>query len=884
MKKLLAIALCVIMALPAITAFAATTPLTIEKMEGAKITSGILEMQRGNYVWFPAVDFTTVKSVRMKAEPNWTSGWSGDLFEVRIDKPTGEIVGEIDLYKEGTHEFGCNVEVTGTHDLYIISTYGPAGASDIFEIYLSDEKMAEREAYIPVSDDVVIDDFSDTWAATSELGRAVADYSEVGGVKEGKEVGLFYWIWNTGYADTPSVINNTTFQLEYPDAYKEDGYLHPAWPKGKTEYFWDEPLYGFYAGNDYWVYRKDAELLSEAGVDFLFFDDTNGIAVFRRNMEVFCQAFRDAKAEGVDVPKFTLAGNMAYPTENAKNMLHYIYRVFYEPGYYEDLWYYHEGKPLIMVHEEAIEHFVNEADPEDVALTEEILDFFTFRGVEGDWNDTLTDKTNKWSIIEKYPMKTYGVDSNGKAETVTVAGGCNKSIETEALVPMGYKTARGKNYTETFGHIWDADAYKYNYFFEEQMAGALSTDARIMLISSWNEWTVGRQENYSGKFPNSFIDHFDQINTRDLALAKGGSRDSGFMLMVDAIRKWKGVRPAPVASEKTEIDMANPASWDGVSPTFYNVRGVYERDSIGYGKNHYKDSSARNNIRTSKAARNHEFIWFTAVCESDITAPSGDNWMALYINADRNTATGWEGYDYKVVNTDVYAFNGAWNAIGKAEQVLAGNRLQVKIAKSLIGMGDVTDIEFKWADNSDDSDIMNFYIKGIAAPAGRFNYIYSEFEQKTVTDADRAALKNTTVVKVGSNKAVIRGGIMDAFEANTAYGVREIDGTAYVPYTMLKDAVGYGTTRTIYEGYRSFFKIDSKEGFFYTTLNTLTGVADGVDITLTKPVTDIDGIAYVPVTFLFDTLGYDVKNLGNGIYAFGTEIDEAAALRASELI
>ncbi len=883
MKKLLAIVLCIIMVLPILNTFATTTPLTIDKMEGAKLTNGILGMQKGNYVWFPSVDFTNVKSVRMKAEPNWSSGWSGDLFEVRIDKPTGEIVGEIDLYKEGKNEFGCNVEVSGTHDLYIISTYGQAGASEIFEISLSDEEYAGREAYVPVNAEV-IDDYSDTWAGVSGLGRAVADYSEVGGVKEDKKVGLFYWIWNTGMEDTPNVINNTTFQLEAPDAYKEDGYLHPAWPKGKTEYFWDEPLYGFYGGADYWVYRKDAELLTEAGVDFVYFDDTNGIAVFRRNMETFLKAFSDAKAMGVDVPKFTIAGNMAYPTENGKTMLKYLYRTFYKPGYYEDLWYYHDGKPLMMMHEETIERLIDEKDPEDVAICEEILDFFTFRGIEGDWNGTLTDKTNKWSIIEKYPQKEYGVDSLGRNETINVTGGCNKSIETEQLVPMSFKTARGKNYTETFGHIWDADAYKYNYFFEEQMSVALTSDAYILNISSWNEWTAGRQENYTGKFRNSFIDHFDQVGTRDLAMAKGGSKDHGTMLLFDMIRKWKGVRPAPVASEKTTIDMANPASWDSVEPTFYNVRGAYERDALGYGGNHYKDSSARNNIRTSKAARNDEFIWFTAVCENDITAPSGNNWMVLYIDADRNHATGWEGYDYKVVNTDVYAFNGAWNAIGAAEQVLSGNRLQVKVQKALIGIGNVTDIEFKWADNSDDSDILNFYVLGIAAPVGRFNYVFSEIEQKAVTEEDRVALKNTTVVKTGSSKAVIRGGIMDAFEANNAYGVREINGTAYVPHTMLKDAIGYGTTRTIYEGYRSFFKIDSKEGFFYTTLNTLTGVADGVDITLTNPVIDIDGIAYVPVTFLFDTLGYDVKNLGNGIYAFGTEIDEAAALRAAELI
>ena len=44
----------------------------------------------------------------------------------------------------------------------------------------------------------------------------VADYAEVGGVKEGKDVGLFYWVWNVNYEDTIAVINNTTFQKGDP--------------------------------------------------------------------------------------------------------------------------------------------------------------------------------------------------------------------------------------------------------------------------------------------------------------------------------------------------------------------------------------------------------------------------------------------------------------------------------------------------------------------------------------------------------------------------------------------------------------------------------------------------------------------------------------------
>lgn len=100
---------------------------------------------------------------------------------------------------------------------------------------------------------------------------------------------------------------------------------------------------------------------------------------------------------------------------------------------------------------------------------------------------------------------------------------------------MSNSTARTKNYTETFGYDYRAGAFLYNSYFEEQIAGALATDAKILLISSWNEWTAIRNENYTGKFRNSFIDHFDEAATRDLALSKGSNRDNGYMIMCDAI-------------------------------------------------------------------------------------------------------------------------------------------------------------------------------------------------------------------------------------------------------------------------------------------------------------------------------------------------------------
>lgn len=847
-------------------------PIT-EASDGVKL-SGQVSLISGQYLIFRNVDFTNVAAVTITGTPTWTSHWNGDTFELRIDKPKGKVIGYVDFDEEGEHEFFCNVDVTGTHDLYVISTYGVAGSSKITSVGVSASAFPEKPAYEPVPDGAVIDSFSDTWAATSGLGRKVADFDEVGEPDPEKQVGLFYWIWNTNEDTTQYVINNSTFQKEHPEAYLESGYQDPAWPTGSTVYFLDEPVYGYYAGNDYWVYRKDAEILADAGVDFLFLDDTNGRGYFRRNMQVFCSALRDAKLSGVRAPKFTIVSNMSHPVENTKFMLENLYLTFYNKGLYSDLWYYWDGKPLIMAHPESLDEFIDMNDTEDIALTDAIENFFTFRGVGG-----VTDLDQKWSIGNLYPQETVG-----GGEAVVVDGAMNKSIETGKLTPMSTPTCRNKTYTETFGHDYTPGAHLYNYFFEEQMAGALRHrgTAKVLLISSWNEWTAVRNENYNGLFRNSFVDHFDDVNTRDLAISKGTNRDNGYLLLCDAIRKWKGVRPTPAASPACVIDMANPASWDAVAPTYYNTKGAYERHAKSYAGLTYDNTSARNNIRTAKAAHSADTVWFTAAAEKPLTGEATDNFMVLYINADRNHATGWEGYDYRIRKNAVERFDGAWTACGSATYVVTGERIQIAVAKETLGISAI-DFEFKWVDNSDDSDILNFYTEGIAAPTGRFNYVYTEKAPTSLTMADRRALSGCTVIKMGKNRAVIRGGIMPTFEADTRYGVRDFAGVPYMPGAMLKDAIGYGTTKITFEADRNFVKIDTALGMGYTTVGSNAAVFEGRDITITNPVTVVDGIPYIPVTLLSEMFGYTVTDLSGGAFAFGETIPAEAAKAASEL-
>lgn len=116
-----------------------------------------------------------------------------------------------------------------------------------------------------------------------------------------------------------------------------------------------------------------------------------------------------------------------------------------------------------------------------------------------------------------------------------------------------------------------------------------------------------------------------------------------------------------MASEKTTVDLDNLASWDTVAPEYYNVRGAYTRDAVGYLGVKYENATARNNIVSSKVARDDEYFYFLAKTENPITGKETDNFMVLYLDTDRNHATGWEGYDYRIAKTEIDVFkDGAW--------------------------------------------------------------------------------------------------------------------------------------------------------------------------------------------------------------------------------
>ena len=127
-------------------------------------------------------------------------------------------------------------------------------------------------------------------------------------------------------------------------------------------------------------------------------------------------------------------------------------------------------------------------------------------------------------------------------------------------------------------------------------------------------------------------------------------------------------------------------------------------------------------------------------------------WMVLYIDSDQQNQ-GWETFDYVLNKTsptadkatlEKFTGNGyETEKIGEVEYTVSGKYMQVKVPKSMLNISgyDFT-VNFAWTDNVHDEadagergdaeykytqfsgDIMDFYISGDVAPAGRFKFSY----------------------------------------------------------------------------------------------------------------------------------------------------------------
>jgi len=231
-----------------------------------------------------------------------------------------------------------------------------------------------------------------------------------------------------------------------------------------------------------------------------------------------------------------------------------------------------------------------------------------------------------------------------------------------------------------------------------------------------------------------FCDQYNMLNSRDAEMAKGPLRDNFYCQLTANIRRFKGMTPLPAASEPKTIDLDGPlAQWDDVAPEYSDhALETLPRDFDGCGGKHYTNTTGRNDIAVMKVARDTDKVSFLATTRSPLSPITDQNWMQLLIDTDLNPATGWEGFNLLVrISNNGSATLAKWNGTAWENDAapvccaVGESSIQYFVPRKALCSGANLKLEFKWADNiALPCDILDFYINGDVAPAGRFRYRY----------------------------------------------------------------------------------------------------------------------------------------------------------------
>lgn len=577
---------------------------------------------------------------------------------------------------------------------------------------------------------------SDQWAATDALGRKVREYRDAGDKKKDKFVAIFYWTWHQGEDDTTYQVKNITeIVRKHPEAMKD--YHHPAWGTKQPGFFyWEQPLLGYYKTTDPWVLRKHAEMLSDAGIDAVFFDCTNGSFTWKESYEPLMKIWDQAQKDGVDVPKIAFMLPFS-PAPHSLVSLRQLYRDVYKPGLYKNLWFFWKGKPCIMGYPDNLT---------DSGEDKEIAAFFTFRPGQPDYVNG-PKRNDQWGWLENYPQHGYVKSATGNFEQVTVGIAQNACPATKGhCSAFNLPGSYGRSFSQRNGFDPRVDGYLYGWNFMEQWDRAFELDPELVFVTGWNEYIAGQwlpEDNWTGD-PFSFVDQFDWEHSRDIEPNKGwGDKgDVYYLLLTDQVRKFKGMTAPEKVSVPKTIKIGKADGWADVTPSYKHYKGnTMHRDHRGRYDQYYKNNTGRNDIVGAKVARDAEKVYFYIETAETLSLQTDRNWMMLFIDTDRNKSTGWNGYDF-IVNRVNPKENKAiieknvgnrweWVRIAETKFAVNRNKLELEIPRNVLNLTETAlNIEFKWNDNmQENGNIMDFYVNGDTAPGGRFNFVYSEKEK-----------------------------------------------------------------------------------------------------------------------------------------------------------
>lgn len=601
------------------------------------------------------------------------------------------------------------------------------------------------------------DIYPDTWVGTDALGRKMPTSTDVGPVKHDQRrvVGIFYITWHGDGAHklkSPYAADVSRILAKDPSARLDA--KHPLWTEGY--YHWGEPECGYFLSKDEWVIRRDMSMLADAGVDVLVMDVTNAVCYWDE-WDVVFGVMQKMKAEGNKVPQFcfwAFNGPVVTVVQN-------LYDRIYKPGKYSDLWFMWDGKPLLLYNANPkVDSFGRNEEQRD--YSQEVKEFFTLRTMwwgHYEWaGKRFVGTEDNWSF--GYEMGDKRVSLMNPDQLVSTHNGVK---EEAAVTPAQHPLSlTGKCWTREHGEpeLNDQDLpvptyvpwlgktvehpEGYGIYFQQRFDEAIKANPQFLYINDWNEWTAGKYHPADGKTtsfmrrqsPYFFVDQYNAEFNRTVSPMKGGYTDNYYMQMAQNIRRYKGVRPIPVLHGCAAIKIDGEfADWKKVAVEYRDTIGdTAHRDYNGYGGLHYTNDSGRNDIVTCKVAVDTDNIYFYVETNDALTPHTDPNWMLLLIDADKDSNTGWYGYDY-LINKRIIdgrstvamrydSTSAQWIEAATLKYRCCGKSLELAVPRKLLGLNGASfAFDFHWCDNPADLvDPISLCINGDSAPNRRFNY------------------------------------------------------------------------------------------------------------------------------------------------------------------
>ena len=572
-----------------------------------------------------------------------------------------------------------------------LTALGFFGAGLLYDVSAAEPVETQRDLY------------SDTWYAVDALDRATPTNAEVGDLKTDHDrlVGVFYVTWHgQGLANLPHPyeLDVTKILEEAPEARFDTN--HPAW-RNSSSFHWGEPETGYFLSQDEYIFRKDMSELVDAGIDFIILDVTNAV-LYWPEWDLLFATMEKMRAEGNKTPQFCF-WSFNGP---AITVVQQLYERYYKEPQYQDLWFYWDGKPLILYnptpsvdanssgnvspnpnydpdaktnpdHPHYLDPDYCEENYQD--YTKEVKEFFTFRSMWWgyyEWNGKRYVGTeDNWSF--GYQLNDPRVAEMDPKDLVSLHNGVR---EEAAVTPAQHPISKtGKSWTREKGepeldeHDMPKPTYvpwlgktverpeNYGIYYQDRWDEALAADPQIIYLNDWNEWTAGKYHNdglntfldRTSEKQYFFVDQYNAEFNRTLQPAKGGYTDNYYMQTVQNIRRFKGARKAPENLGYVDVDSTDAKNalraWDSVDVEYRDTIGdTFHRDAKGYGGEHYDNKTGRNDFVACKVGVDKDNLYFMAETREDWTPSSDPNWALLFVNTDQDYKTGWYGYDYLI--------------------------------------------------------------------------------------------------------------------------------------------------------------------------------------------------------------------------------------------